>query len=112
MSETTDKIQGAGANRITLYCPTSVAVTQKYLNAPRINTFEGKRIGLLWNGKSNGDFFLKRVGELLEKKYKSIRVTRFWEVDPRGSAHPDQKTDEALDYIARNSDIVISAIAD
>lgn len=101
----------SGKKKTSVYCPTSVAITERFRNAPRISSFEGKRVGLLWNGKSNGDFLLKRVGELLENRYGKVKITRFWEVDPR-AAHPDKKTDAELDNIARSSDIVISAAGD
>lgn len=97
----------------TVYCPTSVAITEKSINfVPRIKTFDGKKIGLWWNGKPNGDFFLNRVAELLEKKYKDVDIIKLWEVDPTGTAHPDKKSDVVLDIIARSADIVIAGQAD
>ena len=99
--------------KIRVYCPTSVAITDNFQNfAPRINTFNKKRVGLLWNGKPNGDYFLNRVGTLLKEKYKEADMVKFWEIDPNRTAHPERKTDEVLDSIAKNSDIVISAQGD
>jgi hypothetical protein len=96
-----------------VYCPISVPVTEKLVNfAPRINTFEKKRVGLLWNGKPNGDFFLNRVGELLKQRYKEVRIIKFWELDPNGTAQADKKSDETLDFIARNADFVITDSGD
>ena len=96
-----------------VYNPTSVAATEKSPDfTARINAFDGKRVGLLWNGKPNGDFFLNRVAELLEKKCKGIKIIKFWEVDPGGTAHPGRKSDAALDYMAEASDIVIAAQGD
>jgi hypothetical protein len=43
--------------------------------APRLDTLENKRIGLYWNAQVNGDVLLRRVTELLENKYKGIKVT-------------------------------------
>lgn len=96
-----------------VYCPTGAEITRK-LNtfAPRINTFEGKRVGLLWNSKPNGDFFLNRVAELLVERYKDIQIIKFWEVDPARTKHADRKTDEALDFMAKSSDMVIASTAD
>jgi hypothetical protein len=99
--------------KTTVYCPTSIPITDHFQNfAPRINTFNKKRVGLLWNAKPNGNFFLDRVGELLKEKYKEIEIIKFWEIDPNRTAHPERKSNEALDFIAKNSDIVISAQAD
>ena len=40
--------------------------------APRPATLEGKTVGLVWNGKANGDIALKRVAELLEKRISNV----------------------------------------
>ena len=42
--------------------------------APRAESIEGKTVGLVWNGSPNGDIALKRVGELIQKRVKNIRV--------------------------------------
>ncbi len=46
--------------------------------APNLSTrptsLEGKRVGLVWNGSPNGDVALKRVGELIQRRLKSIRL--------------------------------------
>lgn len=107
------QVFNAKKNVIRVYDPTSVAITEKHLEfAPRVNAIDGKRIGLLWNGKPNGDFYLERVAQLLEKKYKGVSVIKFWEVDPEETSHPDKKSDVALDRIAKSSDIVIAAQGD
>ena len=99
--------------KTTVYCPTSVAITEKSINfVPRIRTFDGKKVGLLWNGKPNGDFFLNRVAELLEKSYQGVRIIKLWEVDPHRTAHADKKSAETLDFIARSADIVIAGQGD
>ena len=42
--------------------------------APRPSSLEGKTIGLVWNGKANGDVALRRAGELLEQQIPSVTV--------------------------------------
>ena len=97
----------------TVYCPTSVAITEKSINfVPRPNTLDGKKIGLYWNGKPNGDFFLNRFAELLEKRYRGIEIVKLWEVDSTGTAHADRKSDEVLDFIAKSADVVIAGQGD
>jgi len=102
-----------GKQETTVYCPTSVAITEKYFSiTPRIGTFDGKKVGLLWNSKPNGDVLLSRIAELLEKNYKDINIIRFWEVDPRGTTFPGRMGDEALDRISNSVDIVIASQGD
>jgi len=52
------------------------------IKSRRPATLEGKTVALLWNAKSNGDFFLSRVGELLAEQVKDVKVIKLWEVDP------------------------------
>jgi hypothetical protein len=102
-----------GAKKTTVYCPTSIAITDHFQKfAPRIDTFNKKRVGLLWNGKPNGDFFLNRVATLLKEKYNEINLIKFWEIDPNRTAHPERKPDDVLDFIAKSADVVISAQGD
>ena len=42
--------------------------------APRPSSLEGKTIGLVWNGKANGDVALRRAGELLEQQIPGVTV--------------------------------------
>ncbi len=102
-----------GVQKLKVYCPTSIEITQKIATfAPRLNNLDGKRIGLLWNSKPNGDFILNRVAELLAARYKNIKIIKFWEIDPARTRHADRKTDEALDFMAKSADLVIASNAD
>jgi hypothetical protein len=42
--------------------------------APRLKTLEGKRIGLVWNGKPNGNVLLNEVGKLIKERYPTAEV--------------------------------------
>ncbi len=42
--------------------------------APRLKTLDGKRIGLVWNGKPNGDVLLKEVGKLIKERFPTAEV--------------------------------------
>ena len=44
--------------------------------APRVTDLAGKKIGLYWNGKPDGNLFFDRVQELLQKKFPTITVLR------------------------------------
>lgn len=107
------EITKGNIKKTNIYCPTSVAITEKSISfAPRLKTLDGKKIGLYWNGKPNGDFFLNRVAELLDKRYKGIEIVKLWEIDPTGTAHADKKSDAVLDFIAKSADIVIAGQGD
>jgi len=45
--------------------------------SPRLSTLGGKRIGIYWNGKPDGDYFWDTVENLLKKKYPSVTVKRY-----------------------------------
>ena len=50
--------------------------------ARRFDDYSGKRIGLWWNGKPNGDIFLNEVAAQLEARFEGVTTVRFWEKDP------------------------------
>ncbi len=41
--------------------------------ASRPTSLEGKTIGLVWNGKANGDVALKRAAELIQKRVPNVQ---------------------------------------
>jgi hypothetical protein len=45
--------------------------------SPRFPKIEGKRIGLYWNGKPDGDYFWDTIEELLKKKFPTATVLRY-----------------------------------
>ena len=83
---------------------------------PHPTTLQGKTVMLRWNGKHNGDQFLKRIGELLTENVKDIRVIRSWEVAPE-TADPITGSQERSEKFSRilagfKPDIVIGSQAD
>ena len=112
-SKITIPVSGTKTQEINVYCPTGEVITKEYSEiASRVSTLGGKRIGLLWNGKPNGDIFLNRVAEILEKKHKDIKIIKFYEVDPGGTAFVNKYSDETLDRFANSADIVIASQGD
>ena len=112
-STMTTPLSGTRKRKIDVYCPTGVVITKKYSDiASRVSTFKGKRIGLLWNGKPNGDIFLNRVAEILEETYSDVEVIKLWEVDSEGTAFVHKYSDETLDRIANSADIIIASQGD
>lgn len=99
-------------NTVQVYDPTGAVRAENYFQfSPRIDTFSGKRIGLLWNSKPNGNHYLNRVAELLDQRFSNITINKLWELNPE-TANPDKKSESALDFIAQNADMVIAAQGD
>ncbi len=62
--------------------PSGVLAIKPIKLAARIDTLEGKTVGLKWNGKPNGNLFLDRVAELLTKQVPGVKIVKFYEVEP------------------------------
>ena len=72
--------------------------------APRPNTLDGLRIGLVWNRKRGGDVVLSRVGEELSKRYKNLSVKLYEGGIPAPST--------VLDRAAEESDVIVGSSSD
>jgi hypothetical protein len=44
---------------------------------PRLSVLEGKRIGLYWNGKPDGDYFWDTIEGWLRKRFPTATVLRY-----------------------------------
>jgi len=45
--------------------------------SPRLKSLDGKKIGLYWNGKPDGDYFWDTIEVMLKKNYPTTTVLRF-----------------------------------
>lgn len=83
---------------------------------PLPSTLEGKTIMLRWNGKHNGDRFLNRIGELLIKEVKGVKIIKSWEVAPETVEPITGSQERSMDLMkklaAYKPDLVIGAQAD
>jgi hypothetical protein len=61
--------------------------------APRPSTLDGKTVGLLWNDKRGGDLALRRVGQLLQDRFKNVTVIPYQ--GPRG--YPKSLLEQAFE---------------
>ena len=75
--------------------------------APRLETLEGKKIGLVWNGKPNGDKLLNEIGDLLKERYPTAE-TVFRRVSFSGVKLPPGE----LEAIAKDIDAGVFASGD
>jgi hypothetical protein len=45
--------------------------------SPRLTKLAGKKIGLYWNGKQDGDYFWDTIEGLFKKKYPNTTILRY-----------------------------------
>src|SRR5271157_2881226 len=80
------------------------------------SSLEEKTIMLRWNGKHNGDRFLNRIGELLIKEVKGVKIIRSWEVAPETVEPITGSQERSMDLMkklaAYKPDLVIGSQAD
>jgi hypothetical protein len=88
-----------------------VAAVKPLKVAPRLDTLEGKTVGLRANGKHNSDLFLNRVAELLKEQVKAVKIIKFYEVVPSSFSYP-LKPEEIRKLADLKPDIVIGTQAD
>lgn len=50
------------------------ALESPFKTSARPATLDGKTIGLLWSGTHGGDVALKRAGEMLQERFKDVKV--------------------------------------
>ena len=75
--------------------------------APRLDTLQGKRLGIVDNGKTNGDKFLTMVAEELEELYG---VAEFKMLRKRDLSQPAPH--ELIEELAADTDFAITGIGD
>jgi hypothetical protein len=73
-----------GNGNILVFNPTGTKSGKEKVGAPRLSGIDGKRIGVIWNGKLGGDVFLSRVSEVLAERFGVKVVER---VDDRGDTN-------------------------
>ncbi|MEJ2248021.1 MAG: hypothetical protein P8Y80_18440 [Acidobacteriota bacterium] len=71
------------------------------LISPRLKDLSGKKIGLLYAGKSGGEFFLDALEVLLQKKYPSVTISRY-----------TRWVDNAVERIVKEEDAFVYGVGD
>lgn len=72
---------------------------------PRPKTLDNKTVGLVWSGTHGGDVALKRAGEMLQQRFKGVKVNFY-----TGGNYPTPPN--VLKQAGAESDVVIGATAD
>ncbi len=62
--------------KLEVLSPVGIADIKPVTPAPRLNTLEGKKIGLIWNVKPGGEFLLDEIEKQLSAKYKGMTFVR------------------------------------
>ena len=71
----------------------------------RPETLDNKTVGLLWSGTHGGDVALKRAGEMLQERFKNVKVNFYTGGNYPAPEHIVQKA-------GSECDVVIGATAD
>lgn len=72
--------------------------------ATRPSTLDDKRIGLLWNDKRGGDVALRKLGQLIQQRYRNVQLVPYQ--GPRG--YPKALLEKAFE----DCDLFIGATGD
>jgi hypothetical protein len=92
---------------LELYVPTGLVKTEEKFLAPRLDTLDGKVLGLLDNGKWNSNKLLTEVANILTANYKIADVIKWKKPNFSAPASRDMREE-----IAKKCDFVVSAIGD
>ncbi|MBP1931002.1 hypothetical protein J2Z37_000999 [Ammoniphilus resinae] len=90
-----------------VYIPTGLAETKLKFPSPRLDTLDGKVLGLLDNGKWNSKKLLNEVQDILIKNYNIKDVIKWKKPNFSAPANRDMREE-----IAKKCDFVVSAIGD
>jgi hypothetical protein len=91
-------------SQIQIVNPTAQREYHEKNLARRAPDLRGKTIGLLDNSKPNADKFLERVGELLKREYRDVKIV---------SRRKNNRTEaDCLPELLQTCDAVVTAFAD
>lgn len=82
---------------------------ERFPPAPRLAGFDGKTIGLFWNGKHHGGTALERVKTALASRFPSLRFRDYYGEIGSSVRHA---TTPQLDRMAAECDAVVGTSAD
>jgi len=96
-----------GTDKIVLLDPTVHAAPETVQMALRLQDLDGKRVGLLDNGKLKSDVFLAYVARILQQEYRLAGVIQRRKASPYFPCQP-----ELLEEFSAQCDLVITGIGD
>ena len=103
-----DKTNTRSNKHLEIFDPIAPGKLKKVQLSPRSKVLSGKRLGLFWNRKPNGDVLLSRFSEILKAYYQDITIEWL-----QGKGDPAQKAPySALKEAQEKCDGVILASGD
>ena len=96
-----------GTGKVILLDPTLQAAPETVQMASRPHGLDGKRLGLLDNGKLKSDKFLASVAEFLQREYRLAGIIQRRKASPYFPCQP-----ELLEELISQCDLVITGIGD
>jgi len=99
------------AQEWTVLNPVADASISGHEAAVHSDDLRGRRVGLWWNGKPNGDIFLNELAAQLEIQHPGMQTVRMWELEPATTTFYGVPRDK-LEFMARGADLVIGALGD
>lgn len=87
--------------------PTAGLTTGKGVLSPRLDSLDGKILGVIWNRRPGGDLILNRTLDILKKKH-DIKDVVFRAKPYIGNPAPK----EIIDELAARCDAVIAGLGD
>jgi hypothetical protein len=92
---------------IEILDPTTDPGPQALAYAPRPDSLQGKRIGLIENTKFNSDRLLLKIGDILKSEYNAAEV-RLWH--KRNASVPAHE--EIIEELRQTCDVMVAGIGD
>ncbi len=96
-----------GQGTITVLSPATGSFARDIPVAMRLQSLNGKVLGILWNSKPNGDILLRRIQALLTERFRLAGT--IWQQKPRADI-PVAK--EVLRDLTLRSDFIITGQGD
>ncbi len=91
--------------------PVAERQVKKARLASRFAVLDGKRVGLFWNGKPNGDRFLESIANALGSRFPGLRTVKMWETVPESRTVYGNSA-ENLKRMSQCADFIVSASGD
>ena len=92
---------------IEILDPTTDPGPQPLAYAPRPDSLQGKRIGLIENTKFNSDRLLLKIGDILKAEYGAAEVRLWHKPNASVPAH-----EEIVEELKQTCDVMVAGIGD